>query len=626
MNGKEIEEAVIRYLDDDIYNYAIMINGGWGTGKTYFVKEKLLEAIAPQAMQEKSNNNKSPRQAIYVSAYGINNPDDLESRIFSSVASKLTKIGIGAFKILKKAFEEKMSVELEKLDIEGLLTNLENTVLVIDDIERSNCDINELFGYINEFVEHEGIKVILVANETQLQTHQLENKELKYLAVKPIQVEVDYQADPEMEKIGNTGKLTPDDFEKRVRTLFNEQSEYSKVKEKLVGITFDYTPDFKDIAKTLIHKHIEQEQLKKCLLSDSCNLASFASFKKHENIRTLQFFLSKMNEMYQSAFHKINDVERLLPKFIKCYWYYSIAYKLGEEYKFVSNDDYGHSTLVGSSVLNGNNSVYGFRFIDEHIRCGTVQTEHIHNVLSTYIADVACSSETANDPINILVDNWIIMSDDEIRETLTKIEKNLDKRYYAIRNYGRIIERLAILVGCGFEEEIFEDYINLMELHILMGNYWRKIEPTVIKLTPTSLEVYDKWRGRLNEVTKEKFPLDAQKSNSEALNSEKWGLKLYQNSIQSEPEFWNDVNIELLLKKIEKASDENLGYLIKVFSQIHGELGNHGDIEEKQGNILTRILEKVESLDVDAGDIMMNFKKSELIKWCNSILESFKSQ
>lgn len=38
LNDGEIIEVVKEYIDNAIYNYAVMIDGEWGSGKTYFVK------------------------------------------------------------------------------------------------------------------------------------------------------------------------------------------------------------------------------------------------------------------------------------------------------------------------------------------------------------------------------------------------------------------------------------------------------------------------------------------------------------------------------------------------------------------------------------------------------------
>lgn len=43
--SEEIVESFFKYLDNTIYNYAYMIDGSWGSGKTFFVKERLIPAI-----------------------------------------------------------------------------------------------------------------------------------------------------------------------------------------------------------------------------------------------------------------------------------------------------------------------------------------------------------------------------------------------------------------------------------------------------------------------------------------------------------------------------------------------------------------------------------------------------
>jgi hypothetical protein len=41
-------------------------------------------------------------------------------------------------------------------------------IIIFDDLERCKLKISELFGYINEFVEHYGCKVILLSEEIKI--------------------------------------------------------------------------------------------------------------------------------------------------------------------------------------------------------------------------------------------------------------------------------------------------------------------------------------------------------------------------------------------------------------------------------------------------------------------------
>ena len=54
MNEQQIKTEVIRYIDDDSYNYAILIDGAWGTGKTYFVKNTLSSVIQTHEAKKSS--------------------------------------------------------------------------------------------------------------------------------------------------------------------------------------------------------------------------------------------------------------------------------------------------------------------------------------------------------------------------------------------------------------------------------------------------------------------------------------------------------------------------------------------------------------------------------------------
>ncbi|MFV0352345.1 MAG: P-loop NTPase fold protein [Oscillospiraceae bacterium] len=77
LNNEQIITIVNDYLTLDIYNYAIMINGGWGSGKTYFIKQVLFPAL-----EEKSQIKRKP---IYVSLYGLKSTEEIARLTYSSV-------------------------------------------------------------------------------------------------------------------------------------------------------------------------------------------------------------------------------------------------------------------------------------------------------------------------------------------------------------------------------------------------------------------------------------------------------------------------------------------------------------------------------------------------------------
>ena len=46
----------------------------------------------------------------------------------------------------------------------------DDKVLCFDDLERANVDVIDILGYINNFVEHDHIKTIIICNEKELAT------------------------------------------------------------------------------------------------------------------------------------------------------------------------------------------------------------------------------------------------------------------------------------------------------------------------------------------------------------------------------------------------------------------------------------------------------------------------
>ena len=65
------------YLNEKESDYAVLIDGGWGCGKTYFVKNELMSLLGKELNTE--------RQFIYISLFGVKSLEDLYSAISLSV-------------------------------------------------------------------------------------------------------------------------------------------------------------------------------------------------------------------------------------------------------------------------------------------------------------------------------------------------------------------------------------------------------------------------------------------------------------------------------------------------------------------------------------------------------------
>jgi len=181
-----MNDHIIEYLDYyvDLENpqYAVLLIGNWGCGKTYFIKNIIKNWEEPD-----SSEDKITLKPIYVSLNGISETTTINERIRAVVSpflySKGMKVAKNIFKGLLKTtakidlnFDDddkadgNISFNIDSLgifdssnkDIKG------KRILIFDDIERCKIKTDEIFGYINNFVEHSGCKVILLTDEQKI--------------------------------------------------------------------------------------------------------------------------------------------------------------------------------------------------------------------------------------------------------------------------------------------------------------------------------------------------------------------------------------------------------------------------------------------------------------------------
>ena len=173
---EDLVESILDYIRAEYTDYAIMINGEWGSGKTYFWNHKIKPKI--EAMQV----NGKKLTPIYMSLYGISNLEEISKKIFIETTQLMDKN-------LKKYMNqhEEMTIPeyaktgLDMANLFGVSANegkidyeeffsTDDKVLCFDDLERANVDVIDILGYINNFVEHDHIKTIIICNEKELST------------------------------------------------------------------------------------------------------------------------------------------------------------------------------------------------------------------------------------------------------------------------------------------------------------------------------------------------------------------------------------------------------------------------------------------------------------------------
>ena len=187
MSKEIIKKAISVYIKEEKSDYAVMLNGAWGSGKTYFVKNELIDYL-----QEEFN-----RKILYISLFGISNIDELYNNIALQVLNiKVTetleadiKSGYSSYTNPKKenAFERNAVTWWAGIINKGLKIipnhdvvnsviseisqskiNFDKYIFIFDDVERSTLNFNVLLGFFDQIVDQNGAKAILICNENNI--------------------------------------------------------------------------------------------------------------------------------------------------------------------------------------------------------------------------------------------------------------------------------------------------------------------------------------------------------------------------------------------------------------------------------------------------------------------------
>jgi len=158
--------------------FAVLISGPWGVGKTH-----LIDAF----LTEKFGDDKSAY--VYVSLYGLSTIEEIDDALFQAVFPALTGTAAKVAGRVAKAGLKFLKIDPGDWNIKEFLNKFHAKIYVFDDVERCESPINQVLGYINQFVEHGGAKVVIVGNEQEIRTDQEYARRREKLIGKTLQVQ-----------------------------------------------------------------------------------------------------------------------------------------------------------------------------------------------------------------------------------------------------------------------------------------------------------------------------------------------------------------------------------------------------------------------------------------------------
>ena len=360
---EDLVESILDYIRADYTDYAIMINGEWGSGKTYFWNHKIRNKIESMSL-----NGKRYR-TIYMSLYGISNLEEISKKIFIETTQLMDKN-------LKKYMDANGQISIpeyaktgldmanffgvtqngDKLDYAEFFST-DDKVLCFDDLERANVDVIDILGYINNFVEHDHIKTIIICNEKELSTKlKSSNLEMKtFIAT--------YLLDKEGELVKKTDKPMVERIRDQIEYVFDKANDYERIKEKLIGETFEYAPEFNYIINGILMRYERYPELIRFLRENTNLIVSTFHKSGTRNLRILKHALNdfkKIFDMVNKAYPNTNN--RVMQTMLIFTIAISFEIKAGKvtKDKFINiknNEEY-KAILVSSRVFMDNRQFY----------------------------------------------------------------------------------------------------------------------------------------------------------------------------------------------------------------------------------------------------------------------------
>lgn len=323
--NKHIEEFLDYYLNvEQSPDYAVLITGCWGSGKTYFIRQYLEGKGAAGKNVVKMFDWLTDCEkyvVVYVSLFGAKSREEMDKRVWETLHpklnSKIVKAIPGAVSLIGKIVGtatanpfvtiagENIAVFSENV-FEAEKKDLKKVVVVFDDVERADMPLPELLGYLNEYVERLHVPCILLADKDkweEAQKCQEDKSTLHHLSsTKEKVIGKEFQIRTTFDDVWNCW------FGKKHHILGNNAYNFLKEYRGIVANVFDASgvPNFRSLKHSLIDfqrfiKNISKENLEK----RKCNELLVADFFVHQY--TCYLGLLKPNKISDTMTQTIDD-------------------------------------------------------------------------------------------------------------------------------------------------------------------------------------------------------------------------------------------------------------------------------------------------------------------------------
>jgi hypothetical protein len=255
MNTDQVE-IVLQYLKIET-NYAVIVNGHYGVGKTHFYKNELVPKIREISLAKNDQRKYTP---IHISLFGFKSLEEIQTAIFVELFPILKNKGLKLAAGIGKSIIRGIAQINQAGDIDKYIGDIsqdadewlkyDELVICFDDLDRKSdsLDLRDIFGFINSLVENQGAKILIIANEEQ---------------------------------------------------LLKDTNYSSNLREKVIGVSIQYKPDAKTVYNQIIKsRYSSGDKTFYEFLSNSSNEIVSIIETNQNNFRNLIFFLEHFKTIF----------------------------------------------------------------------------------------------------------------------------------------------------------------------------------------------------------------------------------------------------------------------------------------------------------------------------------------
>ena len=531
---EDLVESILDYIRSDYTDYAIMINGEWGSGKTYFWNNKITPKIESMQLNGKRYT------AIYMSLYGISNLEEISKKIFietTQLMDKNLKKFMDASGV--KNIPEYAKTGLDMANFFGVTQNgdridygqffsTDDKVLCFDDLERANVDVIDILGYINNFVEHDHIKTIIICNEKELST-KLKNSNLEmktFIAT--------YLLDKENKLNIKTDKPMVERIRDTIEYVFDKANDYERIKEKLIGETFEYVPEFNYIINGILMRYENYPDLIRFLRENTNLIISTFNKSGTRNLRILKHSLTNFKKIFDMVNKSYpNTNHRVLQTMLIFTIAISFEIKAGkitkDKFVNINNNEEYKAILVSSRVFMDNRQFYikefdnnyyynfkaeyrFFKFIELYVRTRIfdmkVFKQDMENIINTVDTDKLPGYK------RLLTEEYWKISDDQFSGVVSEVLEDVKNGRIELINVVKLFAYFAHFVRKGLIDydmkTIKSVFLNGMNVSSLTSSYCPNVEEELASLAieedkSDDMEEILQYFDTINEKLREKM-------------------------------------------------------------------------------------------------------------------------